>query len=182
MDIPKDLFEKIKKERIENKLETFKIEDCQKLHINCIQSNGKRLENRNNTFTMAFKNRITISRAVTFKLRKIMQEWSNVKLEKNGILSGIRRYTRGAKFSLHVDKIPTHFFGAILQIDQKVDEDWPLLVVDHQGNRVKIILKSGQMIIYEAGTIPHGRQFPLKGEYFDNLFMHFGPEDLNIYI
>jgi len=33
----------------------------------------------------------------------------------------------------HVDKLPSHIISAILQIDQKVDEDWPLTLVDHEG-------------------------------------------------
>ena len=39
----------------------------------------------------------------------------------------------GAVLLQHVDALPTHIVSAILQVDQKVDEDWPLVLVDHEG-------------------------------------------------
>ena len=64
-----------------------------------------------------------------------------------------------------------------MQIDQKVDSDeyWPLLAINHKGEKVKIFLKPGEMLLYESATVPHGRQFPLQGDYFDNLFVHMYP-------
>ena len=58
---------------------------------------------------------------------QIVYEWSQ------SVAYGIRRYTRGATLVQHVDNIPTHIISAILQIDQKVNEDWPLTIVDHKG-------------------------------------------------
>ena len=37
------------------------------------------------------------------------------------------------------------------------------------------------MILYESATVPHGRQFPFEGEYFDNIFIHFMPWNGRIY-
>ena len=48
-----------------------------------------------------------------------------------------------------------------------------MTVIDHQGNREKLYLKPGEMALYESAKIIHGRQFPLNGDYFDNLFIHF---------
>ena len=31
------------------------------------------------------------------------------------------------------------------------------------------------MILYESSKAPHGRQYPLNGAYFDNLFVHYMP-------
>ena len=62
-----------------------------------------------------------------------------------------------------------------------MDEDWPLTVIDHQGRKKKIYLKPGQMLLYESATVPHGRQFPLNGDYFDNIFIHFTVEKKKIY-
>jgi hypothetical protein len=45
------------------------------------------------------------------------------------------------------------------------------------GSKEKIYLKPGEMLIYESGKVPHGRQFPFKGNYYDNLFVHFFPEN-----
>ena len=82
---------------------------------------------------MAFMNPNVVTRTIKFQMQKIMEDWANVKLNKNCITYGIRRYTRGAVLLQHVDKIPSHIISAILQIDQKVDEDWPLTLVDHKG-------------------------------------------------
>merc|ERR1712150_419917 len=38
---------------------------------------------------------------------------------------------------MHVDRLPTHIISAILQIDQKVDKDWPLTLIDHEGGKKK---------------------------------------------
>ena len=39
----------------------------------------------------------------------------------------------GAILLQHVDRLPSHILSAILQIDQNVDEDWPITFVDHEG-------------------------------------------------
>jgi hypothetical protein len=51
------------------------------------------------------------------------------------------------------------------------------------GNNVEIFLKPGEMALYESAVVPHGRQFPFNGEFYDNLFVHYTLEDENnIYI
>ena len=54
-------------------------------------------------------------------------------------------------------------------------------LVTHKGEKVSLSLKPGQMVLYESATIPHGRQFPFDGEYYDNLFVHFSPSNGKIY-
>ena len=34
------------------------------------------------------------------------------------------------------------------------------------------------MLLYESARVPHGRPYPLNGDYFDNIFAHFYPESL----
>ena len=62
-----------------------------------------------------------------------------------------------------------------MQIDQNVNEDWPLHVISHSGKSEIISLKPGEMLLYESAKIPHGRQQPLNGDFYDNLFVHFYP-------
>ena len=50
------------------------------------------------------------------------------------------------------------------------------------GNNVKVVLKPGEMVLYESAVVPHGRQFPLNGDFYDNLFVHFTPENGKIYV
>jgi len=168
MKIPPVLYETILNQR---NMQSLQKEDCEGLWcINCEQYIDGKLTHMNNTFLMDFMNPKVVVRAIKYQLLKIMENWANVKLDENGNIYGIRRYTRGAILLQHVDKIPNHIISAILQIDQKVDEDWPLTVIDHKGNKVEVFLKPGEMVLYEGGTVPHGRQFPFNGEYFDNLF------------
>ena len=39
----------------------------------------------------------------------------------------------------------------ISQIDQKVDAEWPLTVIDHNGTKDKVYLKKAEMVVYEGG-------------------------------
>ena len=33
----------------------------------------------------------------------------------------------------------------------------------------------GEMLWYESARLVHGRPIPFKGEYYDNVFVHFKP-------
>ena len=101
--------------------------------INCNKLIGGKLVNSNNTWLIDFMNPKVVTRTMEFQMQKLMENWANVKLNKEGFIYGIRRYTRGAVLLQHVDRVPSHIISAILQIDQKVDENWPLTLVDHKG-------------------------------------------------
>ena len=104
-----------------------------KATVNCDKLVDGKLVNSNNTFLLDFMNQNVVRRTIEYQLKKIMEDWAKVKLNKSFVMYGIRRYTRGAVLLQHVDKIPSHIMSVILQIDQKVDEDWPLTLVDHKG-------------------------------------------------
>ena len=61
---------------------------------------------------------------------------------------------------------------------QDVNENWPLLIIDHKNKKRKMFLQAGEMLLYESATVPHGRQFPLNGRLFENIFVHFYPQQL----
>ena len=82
------------------------------------------------------------------------------------------RYIRLSQNTIH-QLLECHFF---IQIDQKVDSDWPLNLIDVKGRKLKIYLKPGEMLLYESAKVMHGRQEPFEGEYFDNVFVHFQPK------
>ena len=90
---------------------------------------------------------------------------------------GIRIYHRSATLKCHRDRLATHIIGAIINIDQDVEEDWILVIDDHQHRRHQIALKPGEMIFYESGSLIHGRPTPFKGDLFANVFCHFKPVD-----
>jgi prolyl 4-hydroxylase len=58
---------------------------------------------------------------------------------------------------------------------QNVDEPWPLTLIDLTGKKQKIFLNPGEMVLYESAKVPHGRQSPFNGTFYDNLFVHFYP-------
>jgi hypothetical protein len=33
---------------------------------------------------------------------------------------------------MHVDTVNTHVVSAIINVDQQVEKDWPLLILDHE--------------------------------------------------
>ena len=43
-----------------------------------------------------------------------------------------RRYNNGSVLRMHVDTVGTHVVSAIINVDQDVEQDWPLLILDHQ--------------------------------------------------
>ena len=51
-----------------------------------------------------------------------------------------------------------------------------MTAITHNGRKRKIFLQPSDMVLYESATVPHGRQFPLNGEYYDNIFVHFYPK------
>ena len=49
-------------------------------------------------------------------------------------------------------------------------------MIAHNGKKTKIYLNPGDMVLYESASVPHGRQYPLNGDYYDNIFVHFYPK------
>ena len=170
--IPQELYQLI----LAQKSDTSEVEKCNTMNLNCASWNDERgtFLSRNNTRIVKFVSDKVIKDGLNEYLKPILEEFSGLTLNDGGFY-GIRRYLNGACLWTHVDKLPTHQISAILQIDQKVNEDWPLLLVDHKGKSAKIMLKPGEMILYESAVVPHGRPNKLKGDYYDNLLVHYQP-------
>jgi prolyl 4-hydroxylase len=78
-----------------------------------------------------------------------------------------------------IDRLPL-VLSAIINVDQDLDEPWPLEVYGRDGIAVNITMIPGDMVLYESHSIIHGRPFPLRGRFMANLFVHFepvGPKD-----
>ncbi|KAH8061902.1 ATPase [Aureococcus anophagefferens] len=88
------------------------------------------------------------------------------------------RTTSGGILATHVDRLPL-VTSCIINVDQDVDEPWPIEVVGHDGVAYNVTLEPGDMALYESHTVLHGRPFPLKGNFFANVFVHFIPVDPN---
>ena len=108
-------------------------------------------------------------------LKKPLEKWSNTSLEPTFVY-GIREYKEGAVLEPHRDRKDTHIISAIINIDQDLDESWPLIIEDHFYRKHEVYLEPGEIIFYESARLLHGRPTPLKGRSFANIFCHYTPK------
>ena len=114
-------------------------------------------------------------------LKPIVEKWSGIKLAPTSAY-GPREYRRGSSLRMHVDTETTHIISLILHIDREnMDKDWPLVVINRQGERENVFMKPGEMVLYESASLPHSRELPLEGDYYVNMFLHYKPEDYEWY-
>lgn len=105
--------------------------------------------------------------------RHTLEEWTGMHLSPCSIW-GIRIYHNNSILTPHVDRNPL-VTSAIINVDQDVDEPWPLEVWGHDGMPYNITMDPGDMILYESHSVIHGRPFPMRGRHFANIFVHFEP-------
>ena len=108
-----------------------------------------------------------------------IERWTGMELQPTSMY-GIRIYTEGSILSPHVDRLPL-VSSCIVNVAQDVDEDWPLEIYDRQGKAINITMEPGDMVLYESGSLIHGRPFPMKGRYYANIFIHFEPTGRHVY-
>lgn len=109
-------------------------------------------------------------------MKPLMEQWCEKTLDPTYVY-GIRIYHDEAVLKSHRDRLETHIISAIINVAQEVDEDWPLVIEDNYYRTHHIILKPGDMLLYEGGRLTHGRPKAFKGKYFANIFCHFKPVD-----
>mmetsp|Transcript_19014 Transcript_19014/g.39797 ORF Transcript_19014/g.39797 Transcript_19014/m.39797 type:complete len:506 (-) Transcript_19014:250-1767(-) len=114
-----------------------------------------------------------LKKSVWDAARTTIQEWTGEELTECSMY-GIRVYTEGSILATHVDRMPL-VSSAILNVDQDVDEPWPIEVYGHDGLAYNVTMEPGDMVLYESHSVLHGRPFPLKGRYYANVFIHFEP-------
>ena len=66
---------------------------------------------------------------------------------------------------LDVDRLPL-VTSCIINVDQNVDEPWPVEIYSHDGKAYNVTLEPGEMALYESHTTLHGRPTPLNGTFF----------------
>ena len=106
-------------------------------------------------------------------VKEILEEWVGLELTVTS-LYGVRVYTEGAILAPHVDRNPL-ITSSIINVDQDVDEPWPIEVYGHDGIAHNVTMEPGDLVLYESHSVVHGRPFPLKGREFANVFVHFQP-------
>lgn len=113
-------------------------------------------------------------------IRPVMEEWAGrtsntiIPLSLTSVY-GIRVYHKDAILTPHVDRLPL-VISCIINVDQDVDEPWPLEVYDNvRGTAYNVTMEPWDMVLYESHSVIHGRPFPFKGKFFANIFAHFEP-------
>jgi hypothetical protein len=104
-------------------------------------------------------------------VKPIIEEWTG-KVLKESSLYGIREYSNGSILATHVDRLPL-VSSCIIQVDQDLDEPWPIEVIAHNGKAYNVTMQPGDMVLYESHTVLHGRPFPLIGRNYANVFVHY---------
>lgn len=122
-----------------------------------------------------FRGGFDVKQQIWDAVKPIIEEWTGKKVVQTS-LYGIRFYHDKAVLSPHVDRLPL-VSSAIIQVDQDVDEDWPVEVYGRDGKAYNVTMKPGDMVLYESHTTIHGRPFPMKGRFYANIFCHFAPID-----
>ena len=167
-NLPKDIYAKIikfYKSNLTNKQE----ENVAGGYIHNIK------ENKESSITIELPDKLKDE--IHFSIHSSIEEWSGIKLLPTYVY-GVRMYLDGAILNSHKDREETHIIGTIINVDQKVIEDWYLEIEDHQSKIHKVLLEPGEMIFYESATLKHGRPEPLSGEYYSNIFCHYMPRML----
>ena len=118
-----------------------------------------------------------IKKSIFESLGPLAEDWADLKLTPTS-LYGIRRYRNMSTLASHVDKVSTHVISAIINVDQDVEEDWPLYIMDNAGQENVVLMEPGDMVWYESARLIHGRQKPLRGRHYDNIFIHYMPKGL----
>ena len=112
-----------------------------------------------------------LAASVSDEVRKVLEEWTGQFLSGSSVY-GIRIYHNDSILAPHTDRLPL-ITSAIINVDQDVDEPWPLEVYDHNGVAHNITMEPGDMVLYESHSVIHGRPFPMRGKFFANIFVHF---------
>jgi prolyl 4-hydroxylase len=111
------------------------------------------------------------------ELKPILEDWYGHGKLKMTSIYGVRKYTDGSILRMHVDTANTHVISAIINVDQDVEEPWRLLILDHDENEHWLTMEPGDMVLYESAKMLHGRPEPMKGERYENIFLHYMPSD-----
>jgi hypothetical protein len=79
---------------------------------------------------------------------------------------------------MHVDRTRTHVISCIYHIASSEDsKPWPVVIEDYDGNTNSVVLKPGDILLYESAKNFHGRPSYFQGEWYTSVFVHFYPKE-----
>ncbi|MFK7829427.1 MAG: hypothetical protein AB8B57_06575 [Congregibacter sp.] len=115
--------------------------------------------------------------SVSAQLRTLHEAWSGLTLLESACY-GFRAYQRGSYLHNHVDRGLTHIISSTICVDAQLDEPWPLFIEDIFGEAHEVNLEPGEYLLYEGARLLHGRPWPLNGDYYVGMFVHYRPANL----
>lgn len=113
------------------------------------------------------------------ELKPILEAWAGVELIP-AIAYGFRLYRNDSSLWMHLDRTQTHVISAIYHIaSSENSEPWPVVIEDYAGNTNSVVLKPGDILLYESAKNFHGRPTKFIGDWYTSLFVHFFPREWN---
>lgn len=109
---------------------------------------------------------------VISEMYDLLSEWSGAKLNRNGMVYGIRFYKNGATLGMHTDLKKTHHISVNMSVTLD-GEPWFFDIIDHDGNEHQVLIEPGECVYYESALCLHGRKTPFNGNYYANMYCHF---------
>ena len=113
------------------------------------------------------------NRQLALDLQPLLEAWAAMPLELSSCY-GIRCYQRGTYLYNHVDR-PTLVVSATICVDHALNSPWPLHIENYDGEASQVDLEPGECVLYEGMRLSHGRPYPLDGDYYAGIFVHFQP-------
>jgi len=108
-------------------------------------------------------------------LRPLHEAWAGMPLVLSACY-GIRCYQRGTFLYNHVDRQP-HFVSSTICVDHALDSPWPLSIRSIDGQLSQVDMQPGELVFYEGSRLAHGRPYPLDGDFYAGIFVHYYPAD-----
>ena len=115
--------------------------------------------------------------AVSNLLKADHEKWSGMELLDSACY-GFRAYQRGSYLHNHVDRGLSHIISSTICIDRQLEEPWPIYIEDIYGEAHEVNLEPGEFLYYEGARLIHGRPWPMKGDYYIGVFVHYRPAHL----
>ncbi len=112
-------------------------------------------------------------------LHALHEEWSG-RLLKPAACYGVRVYQPRSYLYVHVDHARTHVVSSTICVDSRTNTPWPLVIEDDAGVEHEVQIEPGEMVFFEGARLKHGRPYPLDGDYYASIFVHYTPVDWSI--
>ncbi|VEU35310.1 unnamed protein product [Pseudo-nitzschia multistriata] len=122
-----------------------------------------------------------LTQKVEDELHDKLEEWGRVDLDLTYVY-GLRLFRNTTTIKMHLDKKGSHSMGYVLHVDSSDDYDsdgdpWPFLIEDFHGRTHEITMVPGDLILFEAAKLVHGRPHQLNATWYCNVVGHYYPRD-----